>query len=58
MNDKNKLQFKRVPVGTSFSHASQPYRKIDERRVVRLLPSGRGQTHAPSRFPRSANCTF
>jgi hypothetical protein len=52
--------FKRLAVGVTFTCAAkgaptyaQRFRKTSERGAYRLLPSGRGQTHAEVPFARS-----
>lgn len=47
--------FKRVAIGATFTcpRTGDGYRKSTEQGAIRLLPNGRGQTHAPILFARS-----
>lgn len=52
-------QFKRLEIGTQFTSTSngtngQRFRKVSKSGAYRVLPSGRGQTHAQVKFSRSA----
>lgn len=44
-------RFKHFDVSERFEDNGVLYRKNTKRSAVKLTPSGRGQTHAPVRFP-------
>lgn len=48
--------FKRLAIGSKFSHAGENFRKATSRSAYRLKPNGAGETHATVPFSRSATC--
>ena len=48
------VRFKSAPVGQSFTHQGQSYRKASSRGAYRLNPNGTGQTHALIPFARNS----
>ena len=54
---KTDTAFKRLAVGSRFTHLGSSYRKANGRGATKLLPSGRGQTNVVVPFARSTTVT-
>lgn len=55
MKTKTNFPFKRLDLGDKFSHGGLTYRKISDKKAVRLTESGRGLTNSPTVFSRSTD---